>query len=77
MNTEQLELVGDLLHIGDRVLELPGTPSQRCGTLVGFACCNASEIRYPVVLWDSGVRSFSSADLGLTRLADVQQLSFF
>jgi hypothetical protein len=72
----QTELALDLLEIGDRVIELPGLPSQRCGTvlkLMPYAL--APDFRYPVVLWDSGSLSFSSVELGLRRLAPVEQLS--
>lgn len=72
----QLELLPDVLRPGDRVIELPGTASQRIGTLLYFAYekQHRDGVRYPVVLWDSGVRSYSSADLGLVRLPDCAEL---
>jgi hypothetical protein len=72
----QLELISDVLRPGDRVIELPGTASQRIGTLLYFAYerRHFDGVRYPVVLWDSGVRSYSSADLGLCKLPDRAEL---
>jgi hypothetical protein len=72
----QVDLAFDLLQIGDRVIELPGLPSQRCGTLIKLMpYALAPDFHYPVVLWDSGSISFSSVELGLRRLAPVEQLS--
>ena len=72
----QLEIHFKLLEIGDRVIELEGLPSQRCGVFVAFArYALAPDFLYPVVRWDSGAISFSSVDLGLRKLKDVEQLS--
>jgi hypothetical protein len=74
----QLALDLDDLQPGDRVIELPGLPSQRCGTVVEFRLvAGVPDILYPVVRWDSGTLSYSSAALGLRRLAVVEQLSLF
>jgi hypothetical protein len=73
---EQLDLSLDCWAIGDRLIELPGLPSQRCGVLVGWRSLGrVPDVLYPVVLWDSGVMSYSSAALGLRRLQDEEQLS--
>jgi hypothetical protein len=74
---KQLELSMDCWALGDRLIELPGSPSQRCGVLVGWRClAGIPDVLYPVVLWDSGVMAYSSAALGLRRLESVEQLSF-
>lgn len=68
----------DLLSVGDRVIELPGLSSQRCGTVIKIIpYALAPDFCYPVIQWDSGSVSFSSVDLGLRRLAPVEQLSLF
>lgn len=75
---QQTELTLDLLQIGDRVVELEGLPSQRCGTVIKFMpYALTPDLLYPVVIWDSGSTSFTSSDLGIRRLAPIEQLSLF
>ena len=60
---------------GARLMEHPGRPSQRCGTVIRFAPCNHSAELYPVVMWDSGAVSFTASDLiDVECLRDRQQL---
>jgi hypothetical protein len=62
--------------VGVRLIERPGYPSQRCGTVIDFARCNHSEHLYPIVLWDSGAQSFTASDLiDVAPLADGEQIS--
>jgi hypothetical protein len=79
----QQELAIDCWQVGallrryrkGRLIELPGSPSQRCGVLVGWRLlAGVPDVLYPVVLWDSGVMAYSSAALGLRRLQDEEQL---
>lgn len=65
------------LEVGDRVVELPGTPSQCCGTVVDFAPMLTCDGLFPIVLFDDGRRAFSSYEWGLRRLQPVEQLSLF
>jgi hypothetical protein len=68
--------VPEWLKVGDRIIENPGQLSQRCGTVVSFGHCNHSEHLYPVVVWDSGVRSFTASDLiDVEKLAEEQQIA--
>ena len=72
----QTELMLNLWQTGDRMIELPGSLSQRCGVLIGFqplAC--VPYVLYPVVRWDIGTTSYSSNALGLRRLEQAEQLS--
>lgn len=55
--------VPDWVEKGSRLMEMSGTLSQRCGTVVDFRRCNHSDCLYPVVLWDSGSMSFTASDL--------------
>jgi hypothetical protein len=72
----QQELLLDCWSIGDRLIELPGLPSQRCGVLMEWRpLAGVPDILYPVVLWDSGVLVYSSVSLWLRRLEDGEQLS--
>jgi hypothetical protein len=75
----QLESDQTLIYIGSRVVELEGLPSQRCGVVITFrsSLSHPGFPPFPVVCWDDGSTSFSSSDLGLRRLADVEQLSLF
>lgn len=64
------------VSIGTRLIERPGYPSQRCGTVIDFARCNHSEFLYPIALWDNGTRSFTASDLiDVEPLNDQQQLT--
>lgn len=61
---------------GIRLMEMPGTLSQRCGTVIDFCRCNHSQYLYPVVLWDSGALSFTASDLiDVKLLEDKEQLA--
>lgn len=76
MKEDQLITVEEIT-VGDRVIELPGTPSQKCGTVIGFGAVAGKDTLFPVIHWDIGFKSFSSPEYGLKKLEDEQQLSFF
>jgi hypothetical protein len=77
---QQLEAfahTSDLIWKGDRVIDFPGLPSQRCGTVIDFAAVHGQEGLYPVVWWDVGYFSASSYAWGLRKLHEQEQLSLF
>lgn len=76
METDPIEAL--VLSPGDRVVELPGSLSQRCGTVRNLTACKSiPDHLYPVIIWDSGAISFSSFALGLRLLKPVEQLNLF
>lgn len=47
------------LAIGDRLVELPGKPSERRGCFVGWGWHRQAGEMRPIVQWDDGTRSFT------------------
>ena len=65
----------NFVGLGDFVVELPGTCSQRYGEIVGYQRYRRS-IYMPIVLWQDGSCTFSNPGL-LELVRDGQQLSLF
>lgn len=76
---QQLDLLRDSIEvnaIADRVMDFPGLPSQRVGTVIDFIPVHGQEGVYPLVLWDLGsYRSVTSYAWRLQRVREGQQLS--
>ncbi len=75
---KQLDLLRDsieVIQVGDRVMDFPGLPSQRVGTVIDFIPVHGQEGVYPLVLWDLGYRSVTSYAWRLQRVREGQQLS--
>lgn len=77
---KQVQAIGpsdECLWKGCRVVECPGLPTQKIGTVTDFLPMGGYDGLFPLVVFDSGVRRVSSSNWRLQKLYEGEQLSLF